>query len=179
MEQLPNQEELMQSKLEEDAKEFSQLSEIIDDSNIEEADKIRITSFIQKSVFKGPLPPPEVLRQYDDVQPGLVDQIVKMAVDEQSHRHNMERMIVESETSVNSGQLEVIRASIKLKSRLQIFGFFTTFCLITIGSVSIFLNKNIQSLVAFVLAIASFCWTMFYGKKSPDKEVEENNSENE
>ena len=95
-----------------------------------------------------------------------------MAVNEQGHRHKMESMIVESETSLNSGQLEVIRASIKLKSRLQVFGFVTTFLLVIVGVICIFLDKNVGSIVPFVLAIGSFCWTMFYGKKESSQGAE-------
>jgi len=40
--------------------------------------------------FIGPLPPPELLRGYHEIDPSLADRIVKMAEREQDHRHQME-----------------------------------------------------------------------------------------
>ncbi len=102
---------------------------------------------------------------------------MQMAQKEQNHRQDLEKKIVESELSIDKGKLKVIDASIKMKSRLQIFGFVLTFFLVIIGFVCIFMDKN--SFVPFILAIGSFCWTMFYGKKEPNKESndESNNEE--
>lgn len=41
--------------------------------------------------ISGPLPPPELLRQYDSVCPGLAERIVKMAEEEVMHRRAIER----------------------------------------------------------------------------------------
>lgn len=158
--------------LENNEKELSEISKIIDKSDIEEEDKQRIIACIRREEFRGPLPHPKILQQYEEIQPGFAKEIMQMAVNEQGHRHKMESMIVESETSLNSGQLEVIRASIKLKSRLQVFGFVTTFLLVIVGVICIFLDKNVGSIVPFVLAIGSFCWTMFYGKKESSQGAE-------
>lgn len=32
------------------------------------------------------------------------------------------------------------------------------------------MDKNVGSIAPFILAIGSFCWTMFYGKKKADEE---------
>lgn len=174
MKQFVNQEETILGKLiENEEKEMSEISEIIDKSDIEDDDKKRIFACMRKEEFRGPLPPPFILKQYDEIHPGFAEEIMQMAVNEQGHRHRMDSLIVESETALNSGQLDVIRASIKLKSRLQIFGFVSTFSLVTIGAICIFLDKNAGSIVPFILAIGSFCWTMFYGKKEASKEKKE------
>ena len=67
-------------------------------------------------------------------------------------------------------KVEVLKTSIKLKTRLQIFGFVSTFFLLVIGAICIFMDKNVGSIAPFILAIGSFCWTMFYGKKKADEE---------
>lgn len=180
MKQLTNLEELETENLtNEQEKEIAQISEIIDNSDIEEVDKEKIYACIKGEVFKGPLPHPEILKQYEDIEEGFAKEIMQMAIREQEHRHEMETMIVRSETSVNSSQIDVIKTSIKMKSRLQIFGFVLTLSLVLIGTICIFTDKNI--IVPFVLAIASFCWTMFYGKKDisnqGDEEKANDNSE--
>lgn len=177
MKQFSELEESMQENLTDDTeKELSELSDIIDKSDIEEDDKERIVACIRREEFRGPLPHPDILRQYETINPGFAKEIMEMAVNEQSHRHKMESMIVESQTSLESGELEVIRASIKLKSRLQMFGFLVTLMLVIIGGICIFLDKNVGSIAPFVLAIGSFCWTMFYGKKKSSNEPEKENS---
>lgn len=40
--------------------------------------------------LSGPIPPPRVLAEYGQIQPDLVDRIVKMAEKQQAHRHRME-----------------------------------------------------------------------------------------
>lgn len=174
MEQSANVKEDMLKKMD-DVKddELSDISEIIENSDIEEDDKERIISIIQREEFRGPLPHPKVLKQYEEIHHGFAGEIVDMAVKEQSHRHEMEKALVESEVLLNTGQIEVVRASIKLKSRLQIFGFFSTTVLLVIGSICIFLDKNVGSISAFILAVGSFCWTMFYGKKNNDVKAED------
>jgi uncharacterized membrane protein len=42
----------------------------------------------------GPMPPPSVLAQYDQVVPGLARDIVEMAKAEQAHRHSLEDVVV-------------------------------------------------------------------------------------
>lgn len=51
---------------------------------------IRVSFGRSDSFFSGPLPPPEILRQYDEAHAGLADRIVSMAESEQSHRHSVE-----------------------------------------------------------------------------------------
>ena len=41
-------------------------------------------------IFKGPLPPPSILKQYNTIDPTFADRIVKMAESEQEHRKNMD-----------------------------------------------------------------------------------------
>ena len=41
------------------------------------------------TIFVGPLPPPEELAKYNEVDPGLANRIVLMAEGEQKHRHRM------------------------------------------------------------------------------------------
>ena len=42
--------------------------------------------------------------------------------------------------------------------------------MLVIGAICIFMDKNVGSIAPFILAIGSFCWTMFYGKKKADEE---------
>ncbi|CUX82854.1 DUF2335 domain-containing protein [Roseibaca calidilacus] len=50
----------------------------------EEADEIR--SIVQSAMYAGPLPPPQMLHQYEAVLPGMADRIMSMAEKEQAIR---------------------------------------------------------------------------------------------
>lgn len=173
-------EDVMLKKMDdENEKEISEISEIIENSDIGENDKERIIGIIRSEEFKGPIPHPQILRQYEELQSGLANVIVDMAIKEQAHRHEMDTTIVQSEVLLNTGHIEVIRASIKLKTRLQIFGFVLTTALLAIGATCIFLDKNVESIVPIILAVGSFCWTMFYGKSKSDEGDKEQSDESE
>jgi uncharacterized membrane protein len=54
--------------------------------------------------FSGPLPPPEILIEYNKVFPGCGKDIVEMAKREQSHRHSLEdRQLALEEYRIRSG----------------------------------------------------------------------------
>ena len=46
---------------------------------------------ILMSAFSGPLPPPHILKQYDECLPDTADRIITMAEKEQEFRHNRKR----------------------------------------------------------------------------------------
>lgn len=50
----------------------------------------------QRVEFQGPLPPPDILIQYNNIQPGFAERIVAMAEKEQAHRHSLEGTVVSS-----------------------------------------------------------------------------------
>jgi hypothetical protein len=51
---------------------------------------VRVATAVQ--LFRGPLPPPEHLRGYNEVVPGSAEKILNMAVSEQGHRHKMQNL---------------------------------------------------------------------------------------
>lgn len=60
---------------------------------------------ITGSFYVGPIPSPEDLRGYEDVQAGLADRLVSMAEREQDHRHTQESLDgQEARSRARSGQ---------------------------------------------------------------------------
>ena len=47
--------------------------------------------------FSGPLPPPEILRKFNDVVPGAADRIITMAEEQSAHRRELEKKVIESD----------------------------------------------------------------------------------
>lgn len=51
----------------------------------------------QQSSFSGPLPPPEILKKFDEIVPGSAERIIKMAEGQFIHRTELERKVIESD----------------------------------------------------------------------------------
>lgn len=49
---------------------------------------------VWRSLFSGPIPPPDVLSEYNQVLPGLAERIVRMTEDEGRHRRDVESRVV-------------------------------------------------------------------------------------
>lgn len=49
------------------------------------------------SRYSGPLPPPEVLENYDRIVPGAAKKIIAMALRQSRHRQELERKVIESD----------------------------------------------------------------------------------
>src|SRR5690606_1309395 len=44
--------------------------------------------------FHGPLPSPEIIREYEEIRPDIVDTVLTMALSEQKHRHWREAELI-------------------------------------------------------------------------------------
>jgi uncharacterized membrane protein len=72
----------------------------------EQAVAERVTSVAVREIsasFQGPIPPPPMLRAYDDAVPGLAKQIADAAHLEQQHRHRWERRALWNDIFCQSG----------------------------------------------------------------------------
>ena len=58
---------------------------------------LRRTEHLQASLFAGPLPPPEILEQYNRLVPDAAERILKMAEKQAAHRQGIERAAIQSE----------------------------------------------------------------------------------
>ena len=63
-----------------------------DDSNGSPEDVAEQQMLIEASAWSGPLPKPDILRQYNEILPGAADRILKMAEEQQKHHHNQDRL---------------------------------------------------------------------------------------
>jgi uncharacterized membrane protein len=51
--------------------------------------------------FRGPLPPPEVLGQYEQLQPGFADRILRLTESEATHRRKLENNTLRANVWLN------------------------------------------------------------------------------
>ena len=50
----------------------------------------------QSQYYSGPIPPPAVLKELEQITPGAAERIIKMAEKQQDHRHEIEKIVVRS-----------------------------------------------------------------------------------
>jgi uncharacterized membrane protein len=112
----------------------------------------------RSSAFAGPLPPPEHLKQYDEVLPGLADRIVQMAEKQASHRHTMESQVVTA---------EIKRAYLGMGS-----GFIVAMLGLTIGGLLVYLEKTVVGSIFFGATLVSLVGVFVYGAHERRKERE-------
>lgn len=55
--------------------------------------------------FNGPIPPPEILAQYDQIMPGLGQKIIDQFLSETAHRHDVESRTVSINKSITDGTM--------------------------------------------------------------------------
>ena len=68
--------------------------------------------------WRGPLPPPAVLRQYDDVLPGSAERIMRMMEEQASHRFQAENrriQIEERRVQVEADRVQVERDRVQIE----------------------------------------------------------------
>ena len=65
-------------------------------------DRAKVLKAIQVSRFSGPLPPPQMLGEYEKVLPGSADRIIKLAEENAQHRQVWESKILSASTSYST-----------------------------------------------------------------------------
>lgn len=97
----------------EDQKELAKLGTLLSKDDLSDEEQQALTQLLQRhktdvavaissrttSAFQGPLPPPNILRDYEDIVPGSAAKIIDWADSERSHRHRTETTIVRAETT--------------------------------------------------------------------------------
>jgi len=106
----------------------------------------------ESSSFSGPLPPPDLLAEYEAVVPGLADRIVRMAEDEGGHRRKMQRGLL----------------------RLSFLGLGSAFIITMTGILGGFYlingGKSLEGIATFIGALGSLLLVyLSRGKPAPSK----------
>ena len=121
---------------------------------------------IRSEMYSGPIPPPEALARYEEIQPGAADRILKMAEKQQEHRMALE-------TKAIGGQVDQSK-------RGQIFGFIAIF--LCIGAAIFFaVVCNMTKFAATFLTVTMVILVGLFltGKNVMKKDLEEKSKDQE
>jgi hypothetical protein len=72
------------------------IAEIVENLPSDVKEKVARLS-IERSLFAGPLPPPEVLKSYDEIVPGSAKAFIGQFISQGDHRRNLERIVVQGD----------------------------------------------------------------------------------
>lgn len=119
------------------------------------------TSSVIAKQFSGPMPPPEMLREYDEVLPGLANRIVTLAENQSNHRIRLERRVTTS---------NIWRAHLG-----QVFAFVLAIAGIVSGTYLIMNNKSAEGIAAILTPIAGVAGVFLWRTRKQREELESKN----
>lgn len=122
---------------------------------------MRITH--QRTEFSGPIPSPELYREYENILPGAADRILKMAEIQQSHRHELEKSVIVS---------DIVQARIGL-----IFGFIYVMTAILGGIHLLNTGRDITGLSVLVGALVTLAGVFIFRQRKIVRELQERSNE--
>ncbi|MFO0016390.1 MAG: DUF2335 domain-containing protein [Synechococcaceae cyanobacterium] len=113
--------------------------------------------------FMGPIPPPGILAGYNNVIPNGADRVIKMAEQEQAHRHNIETTIVGKESFEKRVGL--------------VFAFILALSVLGVSSyLLIFTEKSGYGLTVFIIELGGLVWAFLGAKEKRQRDISEEES---
>jgi uncharacterized membrane protein len=103
--------------------------------------------------FSGPLPPPNVLSEYERVKPGLSDIIVDQWQRETAHRHRTIDGLAETDR-------EAMRTYYSLEKRGQWLGFAAFTLIVALSLAALLLDRSVEAISGLAIAGAYAVWAL-------------------
>lgn len=110
----------------------------------------RLTLTERSEFYSGRLPPPDFMKQFEEIEPGSANRIIQLAENQQSHRHSLEQTAVDS--------------NVRNEGRGQIFAFILSMVTILGGIGLIAIGKSIEGLIALIGILVSLTAVFIVGK---------------
>jgi uncharacterized membrane protein len=121
------------------------------------SDKARSIS-VRASTFVGPIPPPDILNEYNQVLPNAADRIIQMAENEQKHRHSMQEKLI-------NAQIDDAKRD-RMEARLgQVFGLVIGTTSIAAGSITAIVGAPIAGAFIGTAGVTSLVAVFVIGRK--------------
>lgn len=119
----------------------------------------RTQLLMQASSFSGPLPPPDLLRGYDEVVPGCADRIITQFEEQGRHRRKQESRVI----------------SHRLFSSTfgQILAFLLLLSIIGAGTFLAYSGKEVAGFGTIATAVAGAAGVLILAKKAQEKDLAE------
>ncbi len=119
---------------------------------------------VARSMFSGPMPPPELVREYEAILPGAAQYFFASLERQALHRQQLEQ--------------KVIAANISNERRGMWLAFTLAVIAIVCGTLLIHENRDPQGLSLIVGTMVSLCAVFVYSRSKARREVREKSPEN-
>lgn len=116
--------------------------------------------------FSGPLPPPDILRQYEDVSEGLSERLISLVEKEADFRRKMEERYLEAQIEFKSRSLEISSLEVK---RGQVFGLTIGCVALVCGLITAWIGHPVAGTLLGSGTILGLVSAFLYGRKTPHK----------
>lgn len=84
-----------QQSLNDESELVQVIDPIIKNNDLEPEEKTRaVVQIIKQESFSGPIPPPQILKGYNDLVPDAAERILRMAEKQSEHRMELERKVI-------------------------------------------------------------------------------------
>lgn len=123
-------------------------------------------AIIRHQSFEGPLPPPEILLQYERISAGLAERIVRMAELQGDHRRHLESTHL-------TAQIQHLERADKEARWGQIFAFVIGMTAIIGGTIAIIMGSPGAGSFIGALGIGSIVTSFIHGRFSQDTKKED------
>lgn len=124
----------------------------------------------RQAVWSGPLPPPEILQQYDAVAPGAANRILVMAENRQQNR-------IEMDKAASAREDKILDGDISQSKRGLWFAFISALLIIGIGTFLILLDKEVLGLAVILTPLATLAGVFVYATETRKAERRRNASD--
>lgn len=121
---------------------------------------------MRSEMYSGPIPPPEALARYEEVQPGAADRILTMAEKQQEHRMALE-------TKAIGGQVDQSK-------RGQLFGFILVFvCIAVAVFFAVYFGMTAFAVTFLCVTMVSVVGLFVTGKMAVQKDLAQKSKDQE
>lgn len=125
-----------------------------------------VLTFIGSKFFSGPLPPPDLLKQYDEIVPGCAKTLIDQFVAQGDHRRMLEKSVILSDVSrANWGLIAGFT--------LALIGVIGSLYIMSTGKTTVGLTAFIVSLAPLVVAFLESTRRRRKERREKDDEVPE------
>jgi uncharacterized membrane protein len=115
-----------------------------------------------RAMFTGPIPPPDLVQEYENALPGLADRIVRMAEAEAEHRRRMEAAALEADLQSTN---RLVDAHIKETHRGQNFALIIAVIGLICGTITAILGAPLAGALLGVGGLAAIVTAFLQGRK--------------
>ena len=123
---------------------------------------IRSDVTLQQTSFSGPLPPPAILKQYNEAVAGAADRILAMAEREGEHRRAIELLALEHNA-------KILRHTARDILIGQVFAFIISLGFLTIAAYAIDLGNPLAGTILSTIGIGGIVSAFIFGRSGPTK----------